>query len=472
MGFVETQSHVEQSSGVKADALLELGDRIVELAAHLHAATHRMLMLLADFEERGGWKAGGHRSCAYWLAYHTGFDLGACREKVRAARSLASLPLTSEAMSKGELSFAKVRALTRVATEDNEAELLEFARAGTARHVERLVRGWKSLSRTDENERARLLHQSRTVSIVPDEDGMYVLRGRLDPEVGALLMRAIEAASDALYRKESQQREEITSAQRRADAMALLAERGLRAGFATDDNAPLSGSRAERYQVVLHVEESTLAAAGEPGKSHLADGTRVSAETSRRLCCDGSVVRIRTDGGGRVLNVGRRTRTIPPAIRRALEFRDAGCRFPGCGSRFTDGHHVVHWADGGETKVDNLVLLCGHHHRLMHEGGWKVRFEPGEQPEFTSPRGDVLRERAPMSRGIGADPVETMVRDNESTGVRPDYSTPAARWKSDDAMDRETVLAAVGALDVSAEHWGESAGDGRLPEGAHATEKT
>lgn len=264
MGFVESPAYIEQS-GIEADVLLELGDQIVELAAHLHAATHRMLTLLADFDERGGWKAGGHRSCAYWLAYHTGFDLGACRERVRAARSLATLPLTSEAMSRGELSFAKVRALTRVATSENEAELLDFARAGTARHVERLVRGWKSLSRTDENERARLLHQSRVVSVVPDEDGMYVVRGRLDAEVGALLMRAIEAASDALFRSESVQNDDVTPAQRRADAVALLAERALSAGFSADDDAPVSGSRAERYQVVLHVEESTLAADGDPG---------------------------------------------------------------------------------------------------------------------------------------------------------------------------------------------------------------
>src|SRR5690606_16588442 len=148
--------------------------------------------------------------------------------------------------------------------------------------------------------------------------------------------------------------EESTPEQRRADALGLLAERALAAGFggAGDaDPAPVSGSRAERYQVLLHVDHATLAGGGEPGRSELEDGTRVSAETARRLSCDAGLVEVRTDREGRVLEVGRRTRTVPPALRRALEVRDRGCRFPGCGLRFTDAHHIVHWAAGGETSL-------------------------------------------------------------------------------------------------------------------------
>lgn len=452
MGFTPTDDSTteystQDPSAVEADALLELGDQIVELAAHLHAGTQRMLTLVAKFDERGGWKAGGHRSCADWLAYRTGFDLGACREKVRAARALLSLPLISDAMAAGELSFAKVRALTRVANAESEAELLEFARAGTARHVEQLVRSWKLLGRVDEQERERILHRSRTVTVVPDEDGMYVIRGRLDPEVGALLMRAIEAASDALYTASSGDCEDVTSSQRRADAIGLLAERALQVGLSAEADLPTSGSRAERYQVVLHVDPETLDADAEPGMSKLADGTRVSAETSRRLSCDASVVRVTTDDRGQVLDVGRRTRTIPPAIRRALDVRDGGCRFPGCGLRFTDAHHVVHWADGGDTKLDNLVLLCRHHHRLVHEGGWSVAGGVGAL-EFVGPHGRVVR-RVGLVRSD--DPVGELVRGNEAVDEKVAFRGPTARWKGDAEVEVGMLVGVLEALDVAAE---------------------
>jgi hypothetical protein len=208
-----------------------------------------------------------------------------------------------------------------------------------------------------------------------------VVRGLVvDPEVGALLMRTIEAASDALYRRKptpgvDSPRE---AAQRRADAVGLIAERALAAGIGSPQGtggaeAPISGTRAERYLVTLHVEPETLSAEGDSGRSDLDQGTRVSAETSRRISCDGSVVRVSHDTDGSVLDVGRRMRTVPPAIRRALDVRDRGCRFPGCGLRFAEAHHFRHWADGGETSLANCVLLCRHHHRLVHEGGPRAR---------------------------------------------------------------------------------------------------
>jgi len=410
------------------DRLSDLGDEILRMAAHLHAGTHRLLVMLADFDASKGWKASGQRSCAHWLHVGSGFDLGACREKVRAARALVHLPQLSQAMSQGALSFAKVRALTRVATPDNESELLTIARAGTAKYVERAVRSWKRFSRLDEAEHARIVHQTRTLSIVPDADGMYEIHGRLDPEVGALLMRAIEAASDALYTAKRADCESVTPALRRADALGLVAERGmatgLGAGLEAGRDAPISGTGAERYQVMLHVDAGTLSQPGEPDMSHLGDGTRVAAETSRRLSCDASVVRVHTNGEGDVLRVGRRTRTISPVLRRALEVRDGGCRFPGCGLRFTDAHHVTHWADGGGTSLDNLLLLCRHHHRLMHEDGWAVAFTPGDEPTFRSPTGFAVR-GAPgrVAPGLGTDPAQTLILHNQARGVRPSYRT-------------------------------------------------
>ncbi|HSW28645.1 MAG TPA: DUF222 domain-containing protein [Longimicrobiales bacterium] len=441
------------------EALEELADEIATLSAHIHAATHRLLVLLAEFDRRGGWKPAGHRSCAHWLAWRTGTDVGAAREKVRAARALEALPLTSAAMARGQLSFAKVRALTRVATPANEADLLEMARAGTAANLERLVRAWRFLGAEAEAGREEARHRARAFSVVVDPDGMYVVRGRLEPEVGALLMRAIEAAGDALYR----QAPDVEPAQRRADAVGLLAERAMAAGFG-DGDAPLSGSRAERYQVVLHVSAETRSDGFALG-AELDDGTRVSAETSRRLACDAGLVAIGHAPDGAVLDVGRRTRTVPPAIRRALEARDRGCRFPGCASRFCDAHHVRHWSEGGETKLDNLVLLCRSHHRMVHEGGCRVEMvpisaewrggggctaRPGLEVNFYDPRGVPIPDAPPPLRAGASmespDPVASLLADNRRRGIEPDWHTTQPCWRHDDDIPAAVLSRALRAV--------------------------
>ena len=232
-----------------ADALEALEKRITTLAARIHAATHRLLVLIADFDRRRGWELGGHRSCAHWLSFRTGIDLGTAREKVRTARALVGLPETSASMSRGELSFSQVRAVTRVATQTNEGELLVVARRSTTAQLERTVRSFRRGDRKDEAALERQRWESRTLSVFPDNEGMYVVRGRLTAEVGALLMRAVEAAGDALYREGrepkggsgakapadgrggSAETSQRAAAQRRADALGLLAERALAAGF-------------------------------------------------------------------------------------------------------------------------------------------------------------------------------------------------------------------------------------------------
>jgi hypothetical protein len=436
-----------------------VADEITTLSAHIHAATYRLLALIAEFDRLKGWERDGHRSCAHWLAFNTGIAMGAAREKVRAARALENLPETSAAMARGILSFAKVRALTRVATADNEGDLLEMARGSTSADLERRVRSWRLASRKDEAELERIRHASRTLSVFPGDDGLYVIRGRLDPEVGALLMRAVEAASDALYRRGGVggAADDVTSEQRRADALGLLAERALGVGFGEAENpgtvdgacradeggaapSPVSGCRAERYQVLLHVEATTLERTGEVGMSELEDGTRVSAETSRRLACDASVVEVGHGADGRILDIGRRRRTISPAIRRALEIRDRGCIFPGCDSRFTDAHHVVHWADGGATKLDNLALVCRHHHRLLHEGGYRLELNPweGGRPVFYNPRGVPVPEVAPVTE-VGPGAVEALLRANGRRGVCPDWRTASCRWEREEDVPPDVL---------------------------------
>ena len=171
----------------------QLGDEIAELSAHLEAATARLLDLIRAFDARGGWNTG-FRSCAAWLSWRVGLDLGAAREKVRVARALGTLPALADALARGELSYAKVRALTRIATPETEASLLAIGRAGTAAHVERIVRGWRQVDRQAAAREAARQHASRALDVHQDDDGTVVLRGRLTPEVGALFLRALAAA--------------------------------------------------------------------------------------------------------------------------------------------------------------------------------------------------------------------------------------------------------------------------------------
>ena len=190
--------HAPHASTTELD---RLGDEIAELSGHLEAASARLLDLIRDFDTRGGWN-NGFRSCAEWLSWRVGLDLGAAREKVRVARALATLPRLAQALARGELSYAKVRALTRVATPETEERLLAIGRAGTAEHVERIVRGWRRMDRKAERDEATRQHTNRALYVYPAEDGTVTIRGRLSPEAGALLLKALTAAREALYQRE------------------------------------------------------------------------------------------------------------------------------------------------------------------------------------------------------------------------------------------------------------------------------
>ena len=223
-----------------AAELDRLGDAIADLSAHLEAATARLLDLIREFDARGGWNTG-FRSCAAWLSWRVGLDPGAARERVRVARALGTLPLLAQALAHGELSYAKLRALTRVATPETEERLLGVGRAGTAAQVERIVRGWRQVDRQAEARETARQHASRALHVYEDEDGTVVLRGRLAPEVGALLLRALAAARETLYQRGRDEdtaetptdasADAPTLAQQQADALALLAETALHHGL-------------------------------------------------------------------------------------------------------------------------------------------------------------------------------------------------------------------------------------------------
>jgi hypothetical protein len=197
--------------------------------------------------------------------------------------------------------------------------------------------------------------------------------------------------------------------QRQADALGLVAETALEHGLG-------GNPRSERYQVVVHVDAAALVDPGQPGQSVLEDGARVSAETSRRLACEATRVRMRHVADGAALDVGRRTRTIPPALRRALEARDRGCRFPGCGVRRAQAHHIHHWANGGLTRLTNLTLLCGRHHRAVHEEGYTVVRDADGTLHFATPGGWSIPE-VPAPPWVPGDPAPALMAANRAHGL-------------------------------------------------------
>lgn len=383
-----------------------LQDRITELAACITIATAQLLALVAELDRREAWGDWGVKSCAHWLNWKCGIGIGAAREKVRVARALDTLPAIRAAFAAGEVSYSKVRAMTRVATPETEDTLLMVARHGTASHVEDLVRNYRRVLRNEAVTHANDVHAARELCWFWDEDGSLVIKARLPAESGALVLKALEAAEDEITVAAFAENvpaetcsEELPGAARRADALADIAGQ-----YLSDKSTPVR--QAERYQVVVHVDEESLRDAGESGRCDIENGPALCPETARRVACDASVVVLHSGADGSPLNIGRKSRSVPPSIRRALAHRDHGCRFPGCTSaRHVDAHHIRHWRDGGETSVRNLVSLCRHHHRLVHEGGFRVHRNRDGGFQFFTPNGVLIPEvpvAAPVRDDIAA----------------------------------------------------------------------
>src|ERR1700722_17094882 len=422
--------------------LAALEAQITELAGQLNAAEYRWLLLIAEFDRLEGWSDGRLRSCAHWLNFKGGLNLGAAREKVRVAHALAGLPKIAAAMARGELSYSKVRAVSRVACEATEETFLMIALHGTAHHVENLVRGYRQAQQAAELSREAQQHVNRGVSYEYAEDGSLVLKARLPALAGALVIQALQAALDRIPATEISadvvQESQIPYASRRADALAAIAESylaGSGSSSASSSSASSNpGSTADRYQVVVHVDAQSLREQKD-GRCELEQGPSVPIETARRLACDASLLSVLENEHGEPLDVGRKTRSIPPAIRRALRSRDAGCRFPGCThDRYVDAHHIEHWADGGETKLSNLVTLCRLHHRLVHEGQIRIETPPEGGWRFVRPDGrhyEGTRRTAPAEY-TG----EEIGHTHADLGIRIDHNTAATRWRGE-RMDYE-----------------------------------
>ena len=374
-----------------------LGEEIARLAARLNVATHRMLACIRAFDAADGWHRQGAQSCAHWLTWRIGIDPGAAREKVRVARALGKLTEIDRVFAEGRLSYAQVRAVTRIATPENEARVLEVALAATGAQLERICRGFRKATELDRSHAADRRVRARVLG-----DGLVRLEVVLSADEAELFMKAIESARQGLSSDDSARdsgQPPLTRAGEpktgieaprpsAADALVHLATTFLGRDEREDTAHPPSVSPAS--EVVIHVGPA-LASAGDALEATLEDGTPVSAETLRRVACDGGVVVGAVDHSGQILDVGRRTRAIPTAVRRALLMRDRHCRFPGCANRaFLHGHHVRHWIHGGRTALDNLLTLCSFHHRQVHEGGFRVCLSSDAEVEVWTPEGRCL----------------------------------------------------------------------------------
>jgi hypothetical protein len=256
-----------------------------------------------------------------------------------------------------------------------------------------MLRGYERVTREEANASA----EQRELWWHWGSDGSLVVSGRLSAEQGMEFLRALETSRTQIRAEARAEDEQGGSAEPRADSPPTNADALGRIAESYLGRGPTPGKGAESHHVIVNIDAGALSRDG-PGRSQLADGPAIAPEVARRLGCDASLSVI-VKRGRKVLSVGRKTRAIPAQIDRALRERDQGCRFPGCErTRFVDAHHVRHWAHGGETSLDNLVLLCRDHHRLVHEGGYSLRHE-AQGLVFRSQRGDRLDPSPPLPPG-------------------------------------------------------------------------
>ncbi len=365
-------------------SLLELASMATErleaeaatLAGHLAAATCRFLDVVAELDRREAWRGWEARSMAHWVSWKCGVGPRAAQEHVRVARAVAELPVTHAEFARGQLSFSKVRALTRFVVPDREEELVELARHTTANQLERIARAHGAACRAADPDRVRAALAVSGVSMRTNEDGTVTITARVPAEVAAKAMAAIDAAAaEAPFDRDREEPNE-----RRVRGFEAVVD----AFLEPDPDRP-------GVEVVVHVDEQSLAQDA-PGRCEI-DGRTISTEAARRIGCDAGV-RPSVDRVRSTLDLGRRVRVPNPALRRAVLARDEGrCRFPGCTQRTRlRAHHVVHWARGGPTDRANLVMLCPTHHRSVHEGGWRVEADGRGGFGFVDPRGALVSE--------------------------------------------------------------------------------
>jgi hypothetical protein len=364
----------------------ELDRNIVSLCTRINAATYELLVLVREFDERAGWLKWGLQNCAEWLAWRCDLSMTTALEKVRAAHALKTLPEIAAAFSTGELSYSKVRAMTRVATRENEVALVDFALRHTTAHVEARCRELRC-GREDSIDSAARAYANRSLRVRRDHQrGMIVVTIELPMDTGELLEKALDRARDdeVLHVPDLA---DASWSTRQADAFTSMVSDYLSGGGG-------ESSASDNYLVTVHVDQSALG--GGSGRSAL------PLESVKRLCCDSKTVIITENDNGEPLSIGRKTRVVPAAIQRALRARDNNCcTFPGCNNRrYLHSHHVEHWSNGGDTSLDNLMSLCTKHHTLVHEGGFRIEKDFQDRWYFVRPDGVAVPQCGYHSRDV------------------------------------------------------------------------
>jgi Domain of unknown function (DUF222) len=407
--------------------LERLEAQICELAGNITAATCRFLLLVGDFDARRGWASWDLPSCAAWLSWKCQIAPGTGREHVRVARALRKLPVITAEFAAGRLSYAKVRALTRIASRANDADLAQVAAPMTAGQLERFVAAHRRASNADGHN----AYAARKVTCRFEDDGSLVMSVRLPAEHGALLMQALRAAANDLEHPHKSGHGDTASAtdpgagggdgvpagtpggQSLPDALVDVARAFLAEKVDTASNPDI-------YQVVVHVGTEALGNNGVPAgtpteaegravghpahprRCHIEDGPAISPAVAQRLACSATVSWMLHDHDGSLLDVGRRHRKPSAALRRAVRDRDKGrCQYPACNSRRTDLHHVRHWAKGGRTALANLVCLCEAHHVIVHALGFVITPSGDGGFTFTRPDGKHMPNCPPLPPADG-----------------------------------------------------------------------
>lgn len=360
----------------------ELTDVIGQFQAMENAIRGAKLAALSAYDKKEAWKPDGATSMAAWMVGMLGFGRDTANEETRVARAFEELPVIGESFRTGELSWDQARAVSEFATPETDKHFAAEARKFSAPHLRRMAKRFKPIA----DDIARDAINGRSLKMWWDvERNLLRLKGQLPAAEGALVEKALDRillhVADDGPMPEGYDHNRL-----RADALVELAATRL-------DADP----DRERATLGVHVDAAVLA--GGKGMAELDCGQSLAMETAKRLACDSRWYIVVDGPAGLPVGIGRVSRQIPPWMVREVRHRDGGCRFPGCNRRgWTNIHHLVAWSEGGPTDMDNLCMLCGVHHRLVHEGGWKIVGDPNGQITFVDKTGrPFVQGPAPLS---------------------------------------------------------------------------
>ena len=334
----------------------DLAQQLVEMRQQIDEKEVEFARLAAQFDKTGFWDFEGYNTAADWIRFNCHMNSHAVLSAFAVAASEPEMPATMQSMRDGEIGFAHVATMARTAVDTrgafDEAKLLPIAkRESPGRFFHKCLHYRHSVDASGYSRDEETRHEQRSLRLSTADDGCVLINGLLDPAGGAVVRTALEPLAHR-----SGEHDDRTREQRFADAIVELA----------------GGGKPANVQVTATIETLKGMAGASAGEMEFS--LPVSARAVQRMACDCSVTRVLLDQDSVVMDMGRSKRVIATALRNALRIRDGHCQWPGCErpASWCDGHHIVSWIDGGPTDLQNLVLLCRRHHRMVHEGGWQL----------------------------------------------------------------------------------------------------